>query len=70
VTNPQVENLNGGAKISYVLPADDDLFGVKAVYSLNDGKVRESFASASRDSIILESYGTTGQYTVTLYAID
>ncbi|MDR2775734.1 MAG: DUF4959 domain-containing protein [Tannerella sp.] len=70
VTNPQVENLNGGAKITYILPADKDLLGVKAVYSLDDGKERESFASASRDSIILEGYGTTGQYTVTLYAMD
>jgi hypothetical protein len=70
VTNLQVENLNGGAKIIYDLPADDDLLGVKAIYSLDDGIVRESFASAARDSIILEGYGTTGQYTVTLYAID
>ncbi|MDR1097484.1 MAG: DUF4959 domain-containing protein [Tannerella sp.] len=70
VTNLQVENLNGGAKITYMLPADKDLLGVKAVYSLDDGKVRESFASASRDSIILEGYGTTGQYMVMLYAID
>jgi hypothetical protein len=70
VTSPQVENLNGGAKITYVLPADKDLLGVKAVYSLDDGKERESFASASRVSILLEGYGTTGQYTVMLYAID
>ncbi|MDR0700788.1 MAG: DUF4959 domain-containing protein [Tannerella sp.] len=70
VTNPKVENLNGGAQITYVSPADDDLLGVKAVYSLDDGKVRESFASASRDTITLEGYGTTGQYTVTLYALD
>jgi hypothetical protein len=70
VTNPHVENLHGGARITYTLPADKDLLGVKAVYSLDDGKVRESFASASRDTIILEGYGTTGQYTVMLYAMD
>ena len=70
VTNPQVENLNGGAIITYDLPADDDLLGVKAVYSLDDGMERESFASAFTDTIILEGYGTTGQYAVTLYALD
>jgi hypothetical protein len=70
VTNVKVENLSGGAQITYVSPSDKDLLGVKAIYSLDDGKVRESFASASRDTIILEGYGTTGQYTVTLYAMD
>jgi hypothetical protein len=70
VTNPHVENLNGGAKISYTLPADEDLLGVKVVYSLDDGKVRESFASVAKNFITLEGYGTSKQHTVTLYAMD
>jgi hypothetical protein len=71
VTNPQVENLNGGARITYVLPADKDLLGVKAIYSLDDGETRESFASAAKNFITLEGYGSTSkQYTVTLYSLD
>jgi hypothetical protein len=70
VTNPQVENLNGGAKITYTLPEDDDLLGVKAEYSLGDGQVREAFASAAKDFIELGGYGNTEKHTVTLYALD
>jgi hypothetical protein len=71
ITNPQVENLNGGARITYTLPADKDLLGVKAVYSLDDGELRESFASAATDTITLEGYGSVSkQYTVMLYAMD
>jgi hypothetical protein len=70
VTNTKVENLNGGAKISYTLPADKDLLGVKAVYSLDDGIVRESFASAAKNFIELEGYSKPGEHTVTLYTLD
>jgi hypothetical protein len=71
VSNPQVENLNGGAKISYTLPGDADLLGVKAVFSLkNDGELKEAYASASKNFIVLEGYGDTKEYTVELYAID
>jgi hypothetical protein len=71
VSNPQVENLNGGAKITYTLPGDADLLGVKAVFSLkNDGELQETYASASKNFIVLEGYGDTKEYTVELYAID
>jgi hypothetical protein len=70
VTNAKVENLNGGAKITYTLPADKDLLGVKAVYSLDDGIVREYFASATKNFIELEGYNKPGEHTVTLYALD
>jgi hypothetical protein len=71
VSNPQVENFNGGAKITYTLPADNDLLGVKAVYSLDSNdELREAYASASKNDITLEGYGNTEEHTVTLYALD
>jgi hypothetical protein len=70
VTNPQVENLNGGAKISYLLPDDSDLLGVKAVYSLDDGLEREYFASVQKNFVTLEGYGTAREHTVSLRALD
>jgi hypothetical protein len=71
VKNIQVENLNGGAKITYTLPDDKDLMGVKAVYILsNDNIKREVYASAHTDTITLEGYGDTGEHTVELFAVD
>lgn len=70
VSNPQVENLNGGAKITYTLPDDDDLLGVKAVYSLNDDVLRSAYASALNDSIVLDGYGNTEEHIVTLFTLD
>jgi hypothetical protein len=71
VTNVKVSNVNGGAIISYTLPNDNDLMGVKAVYSFDENdEQREAYASAFRDSIVLDGYADTGEHTVELYAID
>lgn len=42
VSNVQVENLPGAARITYDLPDDEDLLAVEAVYTINgkSGKVR------------------------------
>jgi hypothetical protein len=66
-----VENINGGAKIIYTRPSDNDLLGVKAVYTLHEGEeAMEVFSSAFTDTIILEGYGDTQEYTVELFAVD
>jgi hypothetical protein len=71
ITNAQVENLNGGARITYTLPGDNDLLGVKAVYSFSeDGEVREAFSSAFRDTIELVGFPDTDEYTVELITLD
>jgi len=72
VTNVKVENTYGGAKITYTLPSDNDLLGVKAVYALDEKglELREAFSSAFRDTIVLEGYADTREYPVTLYTID
>ena len=71
VTDVEVENLHGGALITYTPPADRDLLGVKAVYTLREGgQVYEVFSSAHRDTIILAGFPDTDEHTVNLYAID
>jgi hypothetical protein len=72
VSNVTVENLNGGARITYSLPDDDDLLGVKAVYSFGapDKETREAFSSAFRDTIELEGYADTIEHAVSLFTID
>jgi len=73
VTNVVVENLHGGAMITYTLPDDNDLLGVKATYTLTrdeNGVEREAFSSASRDTIVLQGFADTNEYVVSLIAID
>lgn len=71
ISNPNVENLHGGARITYTLPSDVDLLGVKAVYSFfEDGDSLESFSSAYRDTIELDGFPDTSKRTVKLISID
>ncbi|MCG6188600.1 DUF5126 domain-containing protein [Maribellus maritimus] len=71
VTDAQVENTAGGAIITYTLPADDDLLGVKAVYSLStDSEELEAYSSAYTDTIKIEGFPDTEIRTVQLIAID
>ena len=72
VTNVKVDNVNGGAIISYTLPsvADNNLWGAKVVYSLTPyGEQMERWASAERDTIVLEGYGDTDERIVDIYAV-
>jgi len=71
VSNVKPEPLNGGVMLTYDIPADADLMGVKAIYSVNEAnKNLEAFASAFTDTIIIEGFGDTNQHSVTLYAVD
>ncbi|TDQ11512.1 DUF5000 domain-containing lipoprotein [Pedobacter metabolipauper] len=68
VYDVRVENLAGGAKISYALPDDKNLLYIKAVYTLKSGQV-ESKASYLTNNIVLEGFGDEAEREVTLYAV-
>ncbi|MGV8090690.1 MAG: DUF4959 domain-containing protein [Mangrovibacterium sp.] len=71
VSQVQVENINGGAVITFTRPAEEDLMGVKAVYSFGeDDAGKEVYASAFTNTIVLEGYADTNEHTVHLYAVD
>lgn len=70
VSNVKIENLNGGARITYSLPDDTDLLGVKAIYSLVGDQPKEVFSSAFRDTILLAGYVTTDEQLVKLITVD
>jgi hypothetical protein len=71
ISNPIVKNFPGSARIIYTLPSDDDLLGVKAVYSFtDDGEINEVFSSAFRDTIELYGFPDTSERTVKLICID
>ena len=69
ITNPTVENLPGGAKISYTLPNDNDMLYVKAVYTVN-GIQRTDASSLYANSVQVMGFGTTDEETVLLYSVD
>ena len=73
ISNPIVQNINGGAIIFFTMPPDTEsnLLGVKALYTRNDdGEVMESYASAFTDSIVLVGFPDTKERTVTLIAFN
>lgn len=69
ISNPSVENIPGGAIITYNLPKGDYLLGVKAVYTLN-GEEKYTNASMYTNKIKIEGYGSTDIQTVKLYTVD
>lgn len=71
VTNVQVkETFGGGAVISYTIPEDFDLMGVKASYMLDTGEQVEVIASAYNSEISVEGFAEVKEHPVTLRAID
>lgn len=69
IKNPVVENLPGGAKISYELPDDDDLLCVKALYTIN-GKEKNTTASMYNNFLVVEGFGSTDEQKIKLYCVD
>ncbi|MDR1339338.1 MAG: DUF4959 domain-containing protein [Prevotellaceae bacterium] len=68
VTGVQVENTPGGAVISYNIPNDKNLLGVKVVYTRN-GEVCESKTSKFMNYLVVEGFGSTASQEVQLYSV-
>lgn len=68
-TNIQVENINGGAIITYTPPKDDDLLCVTATYMIN-GIERSAKASPYVNHLKVEGFGKVADYEVILKSID
>lgn len=69
VSNVVVENIPGGATLSYTLPESDDLLYVLAEYSRKAGERAEKKASYYQNSITLEGFPDTLAHQVTFYAV-
>ena len=69
VTDVTYEPIPGGALIKYVLPHDEDLLYVKAVYSVK-GEERNSVASQYNSELLIEGLPSIDDYSVNLYCID
>lgn len=69
VTNVQVENRPGKAKITYAVPGDKNLLYVKAEFIPTYGKPSESKASYYVDSLIVDGFADTLEHEVKLYSV-
>lgn len=71
VYDVNVENVPGGANITYKLPKDADLLYVKAEYQLKDGgEWLNTRASLYTDTLKLEGFGDTEEHRVRLISVD
>lgn len=69
VTNPIVENDNGGAKITYTLPDDPDILYVLATFNSNMGGERVVKSSVYKNYVVLDGFADTNEHTVNLYTV-
>jgi 3D (Asp-Asp-Asp) domain-containing protein len=70
IKNVSVQNLSGGAKITYSLPADPDLLYIQAIYKNQEGKNVEFKSSYYTNSITVEGFSDTTEHAVEVYAVD
>lgn len=69
VSNVKVQDLPGGATLSYALPDSKSLLYVLAEYNIRDGLTMEKKASYYNNSITIEGFPDTKAYEVKLYAV-
>lgn len=70
VSEVTVENIPGGAKITYNVPVDEDFLYVKAIYTLKDGIKSEHRSSLYNNYLTIEGFGSTDAQEVELVAVD
>ncbi|WP_160370619.1 DUF5000 domain-containing lipoprotein [Sphingobacterium humi] len=70
VKNVGVENLSGGAILSYDLPSDEDLLYVKVIYHLDNGEQVEQKSSAYTNTILIEGLGKSREQDVQILTGD
>ena len=69
VSEVEVENLPGGARLTYRLPNDKNLLYVKAVYDISQNVQREVKSSYYQNYLLLDGFSDTINYGVNLYAV-
>ena len=70
VTDVQVQNIPGGAVLTYNLPDNEDLLYVKASYTLTNGEKSEQRSSLYNNGLIIEGFGDTLLHQVDVVAVD
>ena len=68
VYNVSVENLPGAAKLMFSIPVNDNIFYIKALCTIA-GQEREVKVSARVNTLLIEGFDTTDEYSVALYSV-
>lgn len=69
VTNVKVANFKGGAYLTYDLPKSANLLYVLAKYRIRDNVSRQTKSSYYSDSITVNGFAESKEYTVTLFSV-
>lgn len=69
VSNVEVQNIPGGAKITYDLPKSENLLYVKAVFPIGEENKREIKSSYYNSSLTVAGFPDTSEYQGKLYAV-
>jgi hypothetical protein len=70
VSNVEIIPTYGGAKVSYTLPADEDVLFAKAYYTNTLGDKLFKVSSFYTDTIIIDGYNDTDEHSFTIVAVD
>lgn len=68
IKNYSVENVAGGAIITFSIPDNNTLY-VLAEYQIRDGVKREARSSKFGNELVIDGFGKEGQYEVTIFAV-
>lgn len=66
----KIENVAGGANITFVIPDSKDLLMVKGVYTRTNGLQQTAVASKYENKLKLTGYNDTNEHEVILYAVN
>lgn len=69
VSEVEVENLPGKARLSYSLPDDKNLLYVKATYTLPNGTLQEVKSSYFKDELLIEGFADTLEHEVKINSV-
>jgi hypothetical protein len=69
ITDVKVKNLNGAAYITYKLPNSPNLLYVLAQYNINGKVVRQTKSSYYTDTVLVEGFAKSKDYSVTLWSV-
>ncbi|MFD2162745.1 DUF4959 domain-containing protein [Paradesertivirga mongoliensis] len=69
ISNTKAISLPGKVKITYRVPADENLLYVKAEYQLKSGVLYETKSSIYTDTITIEGFADTLEHEVKLYSV-
>lgn len=70
VSNIVVENISGGAILTFELPKERDILCVEAQYKLSNGEIYKTRSSFLKNNIKIEGYLETTEQLIDLYTVD